>query len=266
MGQVSTTVIGCVVIGVVLVLSIAIGILALILQKRKTDQKARIMVTMSGTTVIADDGSRQFTEAEWKPDDAPTVITTVPPAAFLQHPAVPPSMAAAMARGENRPNVLQDSTISMMQTATSNHYNTIFQNALDQQRQIRAQQEAGAGAGPQYPTPPWQTPPWQSPRAMKRSSYRSVKRLDIPAVLREDHDAEMAASEEYTIGGASGSSSTIGTGPNVSSVTVASEKGKGTVWMTEIANSSQSSDVGIERMHGDRSLSSLDSVDIGKMV
>ncbi|KAF3921701.1 hypothetical protein ABW21_db0204323 [Orbilia brochopaga] len=259
----STAVIGCIVIGIVLILSIGIGLLALMLQKRRTDRRAKVMVTMSGTTTITDNG-RQFTEAEWIPDDTPSVITTIPPAAYVAHPAVHPAIAAVMSRHENmnRPNVLQDHTIGAIQAATSDHYNTIFNNALEQQQAQRLAQPQMTAQGLSYPTPPWQLPV-QSPRAVKRSSYRSMKRLDIPAVLQEDHDAEMAASEEYMIGGASGSSSTIGTGPNVSAVTVASEnsKGKGLVWVTDVASSSQGSDV-----DHDLSNSAYDGGDVGRMV
>lgn len=225
------------------------------LQKRKADQKARTMVTMSGTTVIDDrDGSRRFTEAVWTPTAAPNAISTIPAAAYAGHPAVPPALLTAMIspRRENRMSQMSGlsqmspmSQLSLMQAATSEYYSNIYQNGLEAERQALAAAAAAAGPG---------ASPISPPRAVKRASYMSAKRLEIPGVLREDYDAEVAACEEYAAGSGSGSSSTLCTGPNVSAVTVVSEKekGVGAVYSFDVASSSQGSgfgeDVDLERM------------------
>ncbi|KAF3903354.1 hypothetical protein AA313_de0209410 [Arthrobotrys entomopaga] len=65
--QLSGTTLGFIVIGVVLFVSFTLGILALWLRKRQVERSSRVMITMSGTTVVHGNGSRRFEDAVWIP-------------------------------------------------------------------------------------------------------------------------------------------------------------------------------------------------------
>ncbi|KAF3930235.1 hypothetical protein ABW20_dc0104714 [Dactylellina cionopaga] len=146
--QISTTIIGIIVIAIVFFLALIIGILSFILQKRQNDEKARVMITMAGTTVVQNNGAREIVEATWVPG------------------FVGPGNAAAFERGIDR-------------RASMYSYTSSGSTARDLESGQLSDIERSA-----------------SPRsALKRFSYMSAKKLEIPDVLTED-DEERTGSEK----------------------------------------------------------------------
>ncbi|EPS37383.1 hypothetical protein H072_8920 [Dactylellina haptotyla CBS 200.50] len=65
--QINSTALGFIVLGVVLGVCLAVGTLYLLLRKRQVEKSSRVMITMSGTTVVHGNGSRRFEDAVWIP-------------------------------------------------------------------------------------------------------------------------------------------------------------------------------------------------------